>query len=151
MAGFDMSYGKTFGGGGFGGLGDIAMNALQGFQSSTNLEEALRKLQNQRILDQYRIPAMAAQYNNSYFQQAIGAYDGQRDYANRPGFNSKLLNAPEYQMSTTNAPTSRPLDAFMNPDGSAVAPDTTDGLNGLSMQDYLTIYGIPNRNYYPQY
>ena len=102
MAAFDMTYGnpQNFGGGGLGGIASIGINALNGYKTSVDFAEILRKINNERLVDQYRIPALAAGYNNSFFDSAARADKGQLDRA----YTAQFRNIPiaQYNPSMSN-------------------------------------------------
>lgn len=68
------SFGGTLGGFGSLGAGQGLFNAMG---SGLNLAQAFRRYQNDNILDQYRIPAQAAEATNSMWQNDFGTLRAQ--------------------------------------------------------------------------
>lgn len=78
MASFDMTQpGALFGyGSGFSGLAHTGLAAFEGFRNAQDFYENQRRLEQQRMLDSFRLPAAMAGYQQQFEQNAYNAQRG---------------------------------------------------------------------------
>lgn len=111
------SFGGTFGGYGSLGMGQGLVNAMG---TGLNLAQAFRKYQNDNILDQYRIPAQAAEATNQMWNSD---FDTARTQAASIGQNQEIMTpaAPGPVVDANGNLVSHPVGAGTNQTGAPYA------------------------------
>jgi hypothetical protein len=71
---------QMWGGGALGGLAQMGIGAFKGFQNGQQYLDWWRNVQNQRMLDQFAVPAKAAEYQASFQNNALVAQLQKQNY-----------------------------------------------------------------------
>jgi hypothetical protein len=70
----------TWGGGALGGIAQMGLSAFRGFQQGQQYLDWWRQVQNQRMLDQFAVPAQAAEMQASFQKNALAAQLSKQEY-----------------------------------------------------------------------
>lgn len=71
---------SMWGGGALGGIAQMGLSAFKGFQNGQQYLDWWRNVQNQRMLDQFAVPAKAAEHQANFQQDALSAQLGQQQF-----------------------------------------------------------------------
>jgi hypothetical protein len=123
----------TWGGGALGGIAQTGIAAFQGFQNAQKFGEWWRQLQNQRLMDQFAIPAQAAGLQAGFQENALSAQ------LNRQKMEA-LMAALKMR---TNNQGMMPQDAAPLPTGSTNMSGASSGEGGgLNLKKAYSAFGV---------